>query len=113
MLALTIAIVALAVAVYAARLGHQIVQMHIQLERAAEEAEEEEADESQELWLSEGEWYAADKAKLEALVPDAVMFGAVDGVLMAVVPSGAWSVHKLLSEQGKAPKATKLAAVPQ
>lgn len=101
----TIAIVALVVAVVAiliaCRLGLRVEAIEAAL-LAVDEGEEEEAEEeAQELWLSDGEFYSADKAALEAKFPDAMGFVMCEGVPSAVTATGVWSLHKLLTDKPK------------
>lgn len=98
----TIAIIALVLAGYAVWANRQLCAAVEALIEAQEGEEIEAEDEAQELWLSDGELYAADKAALEAACPGAVAFCTYEGVPCAVVPGqGVVSLHKLLSEAGK------------
>lgn len=100
---LAIAIVALLVAcaalVAAGRALRNVAELAAEL---APDDEEDAEDEAQELWLSDGEMYAADKAALEAACVGAVAFCTYEGVPCAVVPGqGVVSLHKLLTDAAK------------
>jgi hypothetical protein len=102
MLALSIAIVALGLAGYAAYSANVTRAQVAELAAALTDDEEEAEDEAQELWLSDGEMYAADKAALEAACVGAVAFCTYEGVPCAVVPGqGVVSLHKLLTDAAK------------
>ena len=99
-MSLAIAIVALVIAGYAAYLARWTRLAVVELIDA--QAEEIEAEEGpQELWLSDGEFYSADKAALEAAFPGALAFVQCEGVPSAVMPNGVWSLHKLLTDKPK------------
>ena len=102
MLALSIAIVALGLAGYAAYQARW-TRLAVAELIEAQEADEIEVEEGpQELWLADGELYAADKAALEAACPAAVAFCTYEGVPCAVVPGqGVVSLHKLLTDAAK------------
>ena len=95
-MSLAIAVIALVVAGYALFL---VLRLQASLRDALDDEVEEEAeDEPQELWLSDGEFYAADKAALADACPSAVAFCTYEGVPCAVVPGqGVVSLHKLLT----------------
>lgn len=91
---LAIAVIALVLAGYALFL---VLRLQASLQDAMDDEEEAE-DEPQELWLSDGEFYAADKAALADACPSAVAFCTYEGVPCAVVPGqGVVSLHKLLT----------------
>ena len=100
MLALTIAIAALGLA------GYAVYELRKLIATMTEVADDEE--DTQELWLGEGEFYAPDKAKLEAKFPDALGFSQSEGVPSAVTPTGVWSLHKLLTDK---PDAARVRAI--
>lgn len=109
----TIAIIAFVLAavaiLIASRLGLRVGALEAAL--TPDEEEEGAEDEAQELWLSDGELYAADKAALDVACPGAVAFCTYEGIPCAVVPGqGVVSLHKLLSERQK-PQAVKPHAV--
>lgn len=98
----TIAIIALVLAAVAILIASRLGVRVAAIEAALTPEEEEAEDEAQELWLSDGEMYSADKAALEAACPSAVAFCTYEGVPCAVIPGqGVVSLHKLLSEAGK------------
>ena len=98
-LAIAIAVAALVLAGYAAYLARWTKAAVVELIEA-QEAEEIEGEEgAQELWLSDGEFYSADKAALEAAFPGALGFVQCEGVPSAVMPNGVWSLHKLLTDK--------------
>lgn len=91
---LGIAVIALVLAGYALFL---VLRLQAILQDAMGD-EEEAGDEPQELWLSDGEFFAADKAALADACQSAVAFCTYEGVPCAVVPGqGVVSLHKLLS----------------
>ena len=98
-LAIAIAVVALALAGYAVYTARWTRLAVAELIDAQAEAEDEEG--PQELWLSDGEFYSADKAALEAAFPGALAFVQCEGVPSAVMPTGVWSLHKLLTDKPK------------
>ena len=100
-MSLAIAIVALLVAGYAAYTARWTRLAVVELIDAQADDEDEEG--PQELWLSDGEFYSADKAALEAAFPGALAFVQCEGVPSAVMPTGVWSLHKLLSEGAAKP----------
>lgn len=91
---LAISVIALVLAGYALFL---VLRLQASLQDAMDDEEEAE-DEPQELWLSDGEFYAADKTALADACPSAVAFCTYEGVPCAVVPGqGVVSLHKLLT----------------
>ena len=111
MFATAIAVIALAVSGYALYSTLRIRAALAEFASMEVEDEEEDAEDSEELWLADGELYAADKAALQEAVPAAVAFCTYEGVPCAVVPGqGVVSLHKLLSERQK-PQAVKPHAV--
>lgn len=99
MSALVVALVALGLAAYAAYTARWTRLAVVEL-IDAQEGEEAEAEEGpQELWLSDGEFYSADKAALEAAFPGVLAFIQCEGVPSAVMPNGVWSLHKLLTDK--------------
>lgn len=99
MSALVVALVALGLAAYAAYTARWTRLAVVELIDAQDEDEPEEG--SQELWLSDGEFYSADKAALEAAFPGVLAFIQCEGVPSAVMPNGVWSLHKLLTDKPK------------
>lgn len=99
---LAIAIVALVLAGYAVWANRQLCAAVEALMGSPDDEEIEVEEGPQELWLSDGEMYAADKAALEAACPAAVAFCTYEGVPCAVVPGqGVVSLHKLLTEAAR------------
>ena len=96
---LGIAVIALVLAGYALFL---VLRLQAILQDAMGDEEEAE-DEPQELWLSDGEFYAPNKAALDDACPSAVAFCTYEGVPCAVVPGqGVVSLHKLLTSSVRA-----------
>jgi len=101
---LAIAIVALLVAGYAL---WEVRKVLAALAEFADMVPDDEGEpESGELWLSDGEFYSADRDALSAALPGVLGFVTIEGVPSAVMPNGVWSLHKLLSEGGKPEKST-------
>ena len=98
-LAIAIAVVALALSGYAAYTARWTRLAVVELIDAQEGEEAEPEEGPQELWLSDGEFYSADKAALEAAFPGALGFVQCEGVPSAVMPNGVWSLHKLLTDK--------------
>ena len=100
---LAIAIVALVLAAAACVAAWLAVSGVGRIEAAiaeiADADEDEPEPETAELWLSDGEFYCADRNTLAAALPGVMGFVTIEGVPSAVMPNGVWSLHKLLSDK--------------